>query len=124
MEKENKKKVDEKSFDVDDFYRKVGIGLLLLLVFLIIIFGTIMFVIQNKILKLTNNHFIEKSKINVISPDLNELERPILYDEEDGGKLEEDTLNLPETNLPDESGINVSTPEKKAPGLDGQDVVE
>ena len=73
--KEKKEKIDEKPFNLEDFYRKLGVALLTLLLVLILIFGAIMLRIQNKILEQTNINFIEKNKVNIINP--NEIALPI-----------------------------------------------
>lgn len=102
MEKDmSKKEKKEKVFNLEDFYRKVGVGLLLLLLTLILILGSIMLVIQNKILQQTNANLIEKSKITLIDPN-----------------------SVKSSNQVDESDKTVPPSGEETPVLDEQDVTE
>lgn len=64
MSKEEKK--EGKDFDVDTFYRKLGVWLLVLLLVLLTIFGTTILIMQKAILKATNKNIVEKSETKVV----------------------------------------------------------
>lgn len=79
-EKEEKKEVkkekkefkwSDKPFDVEEFYRKLGVWLLFLLLVMIAIFGSLILITQKEILNLTEKNFIHKSTTQIVNVDEN-----------------------------------------------------
>lgn len=67
--KEKNKKFSDfinKDFNIDDFYRRLGVWLLVLLLVLISFLGSLMLYMQKQILKRTEAKFVEKSEMQVI----------------------------------------------------------
>lgn len=76
--KENKKAElkDEKYFDIDEFYRKLGVWLLILLLIVILTIGSVLLIMQNAILKSIEPNYMYKSKVRYIdTEDLNNIEK-------------------------------------------------
>lgn len=65
-EKMRTNKRQEKEFSSEEFYRRLGVWLLTLLLFLIIVFGSAMLIIQKQILDQTNPNFVNKSSVKVL----------------------------------------------------------
>lgn len=62
-EKEKKKEI---IFNLDDFYRKLGIWLLFLLLIVIITLGVVILITQREILENTKVNYVYKSEVKVI----------------------------------------------------------
>lgn len=65
--KEEKKDNKDKSFNIEDFYRKLGVWLLVLLLIVILTIGTVLIVMQKNILDKVNSNFTHKSVTEVIN---------------------------------------------------------
>ncbi len=70
-EQETKKEKKTKIFNTDDFYRKVGVLLLLLLLVIMIVFGSVMIYLQNRILQKDEVKYLEKDSTKVVFVDKN-----------------------------------------------------